>query len=174
MKMMYYHYSFLLICVAAPSYSQELSLRGTSRLTARIERLNSLFQTTKGKKITDEQCMKMRPDLQKERNRGFSEYDEEGHTVVTRVIRDGYSDEFLAFLLGQGASVDEPTQDGDTPLMCAVLIGSVDKVKLLLNWGASLYPENHKGKSARDLTNDPKIKEALQVACITTGCSHED
>ena len=51
-------------------------------------------------------------------------------------------------LLAAGCSVDLPTNDGETPLMCAAEFNHAGTVKLLLEAGADKALVDNKGRTA--------------------------
>ena len=70
-------------------------------------------------------------------------------------------------LLDQGADVNAPDSLGETPLMNAAWVGSVEVVLLLLERGASLTDVNREGETALKKTKSLACKSPDHEAVIS-------
>lgn len=61
------------------------------------------------------------------------------------------SEELVNLILDRGANIDAQDNDGNTPLMIAVISQQPDMVQLLINRGAATNIQNNKGKTALEL-----------------------
>ena len=68
-------------------------------------------------------------------------------TVITAAVSKG-SAESLRFLAAKGFDVDQPRQDGRTPLMLAAAAGKTDAATILLDAGASVSATDAEGMDA--------------------------
>ncbi|GBF94695.1 hypothetical protein Rsub_07431 [Raphidocelis subcapitata] len=84
-----------------------------------------------------------------------SQGDEEARTPLHWAAGMGHSD-VASLLLKEGAPLEVADSKGNTPLMYAAGYGRPALVKLLLDAGASPAARNANGKTAADLTADPR------------------
>ena len=68
----------------------------------------------------------------------------------------------MILLLAAGANVDKQDNDGETPLMRAVIWGNIEVVKELLKAGANKKLKDNDGDTAYDWTSKEEIKALLR------------
>jgi len=90
--------------------------------------------------------------------------DTDGLTPLLRAVSPMYgkehSAEVVRLLVQAGAEVDKSKDDGDTPLMHAISMGSAGVASLLVSLGADIDRRNHDGKSARELARERGVEVA--------------
>ncbi|CAD2220207.1 huntingtin interacting protein (HIP) [Angomonas deanei] len=70
----------------------------------------------------------------------------------------------VSFLIDNGARVDEPTNEGKTPLMCAAEGQNVRAIKLLLAKGADLHRKDQTGRSCLSYASTyPHVLQSLRL-----------
>lgn len=71
-------------------------------------------------------------------------------------------EKLIEVLLALGADPNVPNAYGELPLNLAVRHGYHSVVRMLILAGADLTLRNHRGKSARDLATDDRMKDLLR------------
>jgi ankyrin repeat protein len=85
-----------------------------------------------------------------------------GNTALIEAAYKGRRDCIL-FLLARGANIDGCDYNGRTPLMTAAFCGQVRVIDTLLVHGANKNLCNKSGKNARDLAEEVKQQECVEV-----------
>ena len=88
--------------------------------------------------------------------------DEDGDTALILAASYGNT-EVLRALLDAGARINARNKAGETALMKATMEGNTEHVKLLIDFGANLGMRNSDGKTARNLAEDYKQSEVLEL-----------
>ena len=88
---------------------------------------------------------------------------------VQEELHPGYGEviELVQDVMAGEEDINQKDSDGNTPLMRAVLINSIDHVQLLLAKGAKINLRNKKMKRAIDLAENAEIRELLEACAIT-------
>src|SRR5215472_565842 len=75
-----------------------------------------------------------------------------------------WNDDQIKWLLGHGANVNEPDEEGNTPLMLAVRVGIYpDYVQNLLDHGADLHARNKSGNTPLMIALDYGSLDSVEV-----------
>lgn len=88
---------------------------------------------------------------------------------VQEELHPGYGEviELVQDVMAGEEDINQKDSDGNTPLMRAVMINSIDHVQLLLAKGAKINLRNKKMKKAIDLAENAEIRELLEACAIT-------
>ena len=88
---------------------------------------------------------------------------------VQEELPPGYGEviELVQDVMAGEEDINQKDSDGNTPLMRAVLINSIDHVQLLLAKGANINLRNKKMKKAIDLAENAEIRELLEACALT-------
>lgn len=75
-------------------------------------------------------------------------------------------------LLSRDPRINEPSNAGNTPLMCAVQFGHARAVRFLMDQGAQTTPKNNKGQSVLEMAieNDQCPMEVLEMLVTDPDC----
>ncbi|KAK9973128.1 hypothetical protein ABG768_023873 [Culter alburnus] len=96
----------------------------------------------------------------------------DGITALHQACIDG-SMEMVAFLLSQGANVNQVDSEGWTPLHVAASCGNLEITEFLLQQGASLCSVNCDGDVPLDIAEDEATETLLQEHTLTKGMDVE-
>ncbi|MCJ8729865.1 hypothetical protein PDJAM_G00112090 [Pangasius djambal] len=96
----------------------------------------------------------------------------DGITALHQACIDG-SIEVVAFLLSQGANVNQVDNEGWTPLHVAASCGNIEIAEYLLQQGASLSSVNCDGDVPLDIAEDEAMEALLQVHTLKQGVDVE-
>ncbi|XP_067315484.1 protein phosphatase 1 regulatory subunit 12C [Pseudorasbora parva] len=96
----------------------------------------------------------------------------DGITALHQACIDG-SMEMVAFLLSQGANVNQVDSEGWTPLHVAASCGNLEITEFLLQQGASLCSVNCDGDIPLDIAEDEATETLLQEHTLTKGMDVE-
>ena len=78
----------------------------------------------------------------------INEKDNERDTAIMKACRDCNSTEVVAFLLENGANINDKDTIDQTPLIIAAFNGCTDIVRMLLDAGANIEHKNDQGENA--------------------------
>ena len=105
-------------------------------------------------KVVDHLLTQWVPDVTMKQNNGRT-------ALMTAV--DNSNEGLIVRLLGFGANIDAPLNDGMTPLMRAVLKGRYKLVDILLKSGANPNLKNIKNETAFSIAEDRNDKKILRL-----------